>query len=98
MKKRYFILAIFIIITLFYLFYIIGTTKIRIIFEDLEPLKHNIPVYYNGFKLGRTTNIYPSKDYKSTMIDIRITLKNLELPANISAILRRKEGKSQIAH
>lgn len=96
MKKRYFILAIFIIITLFYLFYIIGTTKIRILFEDLEPLKHNLPVYYNGFKLGRTTNIYPSKDYKSTMIDIRITLKNLELPANTSAILRRKEKKDYI--
>lgn len=96
MLKKYFILALLIIVFLFYLFYIIGTTKITIHFEDLEPLKQHLPVYYNGFKLGHTTKVYPSKDYKSTMVDVRIVLKNLELPANISAIIRRKDKKDYI--
>ena len=96
MYKKYFIIAILITIFLFYLFYIIGTTKITIHFKDLEPLKEHLPVYYNGFKLGHTTGIYPSKDYKSTMVDIRIVLKKLKLPANTTAVLRRKEKKDYI--
>lgn len=96
MSKRYFIIAILVLIFLFYLFYIIGTTKITIHFEDLEPLKHHLPVYYNGFKLGHSTKVYPSRDYKSTMVDIRIVLKNLELPANTTATLRRKDKKDYI--
>jgi len=96
MYKKYFIFAILVIIFLFYLFYILGTTKITIHFKDLEPLKEHLPVYYNGFKLGHTTGIYPSRDYKSTMVDIRIVLKKLKLPANTTAVLRRKEKKDYI--
>ena len=96
MYKKYFIIGILVLIFLFYLFYILGTTKITIHFEDLEPLKQHLPVYYNGFKLGHTTKIYPDKDYKSTMVDIRIVLKNLQLPLNTTAILRRKDKKDYI--
>ena len=96
MLKKYLIPAILVIIFLFYLFYILGTTKIKIHFNDLEPLKGHLPVYYNGFKLGHTTSIYPSSDYKSTMVDIRIVLKKLKLPANTTAVLRRKEKKDYI--
>ena len=96
MSRKFFIMLILGVIFLFYLFYIIGTTKITIIFKDLEPLKEHLPVYYNGFKLGHTTGIYPSKDYKSTMVDIRIVLKKLKLPANTTAVLRRKEKKDYI--
>ena len=96
MYKKYFIIGILVIIFLFYLFYILGSTKIIIHFEDLEPLKQHLPVYYNGFKLGHTTKIYPDKDYKSTMIDIRIILIHLKLPANTSAVLRRKDKKDYI--
>lgn len=96
MYKKYFIIGILVIIFLFYLFYILGSTKIIIHFEDLEPLKQHLPVYYNGFKLGHTTKIYPDKDYKSTLVDIRIILKHLKLPANTSAVLRRKDKKDYI--
>ena len=96
MYKKYFIIAILVIIFLFYLFYILGTTKITIKFEDLEPLKQHLPVYYNGFKLGHTTSIYPSQDYKSMMVDIRVVLKRLKLPINTTAVLRRKEKKDYI--
>lgn len=96
MNKKYVIIGFFFVLALFYLFYIIGTTKITIHFKDLEPLKHHLPVYYNGFKLGHTTSVYPSKDYKSTMVDVRIKTKNLKLPVNTTAILRRKDKKDYI--
>ena len=96
MFRKYFIIAVLIIVFLFYLFYIIGTTKITIHFEDLEPLKQHLPVYYNGFKIGHTTKIYPDKDYKSTMVDTRLVLKKLVLPANTSAVIRRKDKKDYI--
>lgn len=96
MYKKYFIIAFLACVFLFYLFYIIGTTKITILFEDLEPLKQHLPVYYNGFKVGHTTSVYPSRDYKSTMVDARVVLKNLVLPANTTAILRRKDKKDYI--
>ena len=96
MYKKYFIYAVLVALILFYLFYIVGTTKITIHFKDLEPLRQHLPVYYNGFKLGHTTKVYPDKDYQSTMVDIRIVFKNLELPANTSAILRRKDKKDYI--
>lgn len=96
MYRKYIIISILVIIFLFYLFYIIGTTKVTIHFKDLEPLKEHLPVYYNGFKLGHTTKVYPSKDYKSTMVDTRIVLKNLKLPANTTATIRRKDKKDYI--
>ena len=96
MVKKYFIITILVLFFLFYLFYILGTTKITIHFEDLYPLKHHLPVYYNGFKLGHTTNVYPSKDFQTTLVDVRIRIKNLSLPANTSAIIRRKDKKDYI--
>ena len=96
MIKKYFIIITLGIVFLFYLFYLIGTTKITVQFEDLEPLKHHLPVYYNGFKLGHTTKVYPNRDYNSTMIDLRLVLKNIEFPDNTFAILKRKDKKDYI--
>ena len=81
---------------LFFIFYTIGTIKITIDFEDLEPFKYHLPVYYKGFRLGHTTKVRPDKDYKSTLVDTRIVLKNLTLPANTTAILKRKDKKDYI--
>ena len=96
MYKKYFAITLLVIVSLFYLFYVIGTTKITVCFKELEPFKHNIPVYYKGFKLGHTTKIYPGKDYKTTMVDMRILLKNLELPSNVTATMRRKDKNDYI--
>lgn len=89
---------IFIVSVLFllYLFYLIGSTRIIIHFKDLDPLREQLPVYYNGFKIGRSVKVYPDKDYKSTLVDIRVDLKKLKLPANTTATLRRKDKKDYI--
>ncbi len=96
MNKNFLILSILIIVFLFYLFYILGTTKITVHFNKLDPFKHHLPVYYNGFKLGHTTKVYPSQDYQSTMVDLRIVPKHLILPSNTTATLRRKDKKDYI--
>ncbi|MBO5738899.1 hypothetical protein J6R97_06120 [bacterium] len=89
---------IFIVSVLFllYLFYLIGSTRIIIHFKDLDPLRERLSVYYNGFKIGRSIKIYPDKDYKSTLMDIRVDLRKLRLPANTTATLRRKDKKDYI--
>ncbi len=94
-KHLYFYITIATII-LVSLFYIIGTIRITAEFSELEPFKHNIPVYYKGFKLGNTTKIKPGADYQTTLVDMRIKYKGIQLPINTSAIIRRKDKKDYI--
>lgn len=96
MNKKFLVYFVLLIVFLFYLFYLFGTTKITVHFEKLEPFKHHLPVYYNGFKLGHTTKVYPDKDYKSTLVDLRIIPKNIFLPSNITAVLKRKDKKDYV--
>ena len=96
MDKKHIIIFILGISLAIYLLYIICTTKITIHFEDFEPFKHHLPVYYNGFKLGHTTKVYPSEDYRATLVDTRLLMKKLKLPANSYAVLRRKDKKDYI--
>ena len=96
MNKKRILIFILGLILINYLLYLICTTKITIQFEDFEPFKHNLPVYYNGFKLGHTTKIYPSNDYRTTMVDTRLLMKKLKLPVNTYAVLRRKDKKDYI--
>ena len=60
--------------------YLLGTIRITASFKELEPFKHNIPVYYKGFRLGKTTQIHPGEDYQTTLIDMRIKNKGVKLP------------------
>lgn len=96
MTKKFIFIFITAIITLHYIFYLLGTIRITAQFEELEPFKHNLPVYYKGFRLGKTTKIYPSDNYIITNVDMRLKDKDLHLPANITATLKRKDKKEYI--
>ncbi len=65
-------------------------TYITIQFDELEPFEANMPVYYKGFKIGRTHAIKPSKDFKHTYIQAVITYKDLNLPKNTTAIVKKR--------
>ena len=54
-------------------------------FTELGPLYKKMPVYYKGYKIGNTSTIKPSKDYKATLVTIVFYPDDLKLPANISA-------------
>lgn len=96
MNKKYIFFGIILVITLHYIFYLLGTIRITAQFEELEPFHSNLPVYYKGFRLGKTTKIYPSDNYIITNVDMRLKSKDLHLPANVTATLKRKDKKEYI--
>ncbi|MBQ4114972.1 hypothetical protein IJD34_06165 [bacterium] len=96
MNKKYIFIGLLIVVALHYVFYLLGTIKITARFKELEPFRHNIPVYYKGFRLGSTTKVHPGEDYRTTLIDMRIKSKNLQLPANTEIVIRRKDKKDYI--
>lgn len=81
-------------ILLIFAFYIwvkmLTNTYITIQFDELEPFEANMPLYYKGFKVGRTRSIEPSKDFKHTLIRAVIDYNDLKLPKNTTAIVKKR--------
>ena len=93
--KKFIIVLILIIttITSYFIYDKITHTNIVIKFEDLEPLEKKLPIYLKGFKIGKTTKIYPDKDFQNTYVKIKLKSKRLNLPKNITAkIVKGKIG------
>ncbi len=65
-------------------------------FDELEPFDKQMNVYYKGFKIGKTTKIYPDEDYKNTYIKLKITPHNIKLPKNIVAKIKKKRTKEYV--
>lgn len=66
-------------------------------FEDLEPFERQMNVYYKGFKVGKTTKIYPDEDYIHTYLKLKIFPHNIKLPNNIIAKIKRNKNKEYIS-
>lgn len=81
---------IFIILALFIWIKMLTNTYITIQFDELEPFEANMPLYYKGFKVGRTRSIEPSKDFKHTLIKAVIDYSGLKLPKNTTAIVKKR--------
>lgn len=96
MDKRRIFIGVVIVVALHYVFYLLGTIKVTAHFEELEPFPNNLPVYYKGFRMGRTVKIYPGENYRTTYIDMRLKNKNLHLPQNVTVILKRKDKKDYV--
>lgn len=87
------ILLIFIISTCFFIYDKTSHINIIVKFNDLEPLERSLPVYLKGFRIGKTTKVYPDKDFQNTYISLKLNSKNFNLPKNISAkIVKGKIG------
>lgn len=82
-------------VMLIFLFYVwirmLTNTYITIQFDKLEPFEANMPVYYKGFKVGRTRNIKPSKDFKHTYISVVLNYDGLKLPKNTTAVVKKRD-------
>jgi len=69
-------------------------TYVTIQFEEARPVSHRMPVYYKGFKIGRTLHMRPSRDYKTTLLYVELNPQNIRLPINITATLNREKRKT----
>ncbi len=79
------------IISGYYMYQKLAYLNILVKFDELEPFEKQMNVYYKGFKIGKTTKIYPDKDYKNTYLRLKIHPHNIKLPENITAKIQKKQ-------
>lgn len=70
-----------------YMYYTAFYVVIR--FNELGPLTKNMTAYYNGFKIGKITNIGPDSDFKHTLVKVNFTSKEVNLPRNTTVYVER---------
>lgn len=63
-------------------------TYIRAEFKKMDPMPPRMGVYYKGYKLGTTTKLKISKDFKTTFLYITLNQRGLHLPKNITARIK----------
>ena len=84
------ITLILLIITLcFVVFYYFNHTYIKAEFNNLDPMPDKRGVYYKGYKLGTTSKVKISKDFKTTYLFITLNQRGLELPKNITVSIKQ---------
>lgn len=64
-------------------------TYIKAEFKDMDPMPDRMGVYYKGYKLGTTSKVKISKDFKTTYLFITLNQRGLELPKNITASIKQ---------
>ncbi len=70
---------------------------IKVRFKELGPIYSSMPVYYKGYKIGKTKRVKPSEDYKYTIVQVILYPENLSLPRNIGAKVKKLDnGKDYI--
>lgn len=80
--------AIFFIIIALAAFDFLTHTYIKAEFRKTDPMPAKMGVYFQGYKLGSTTKLNISKDFKKTYLYITLNQSGLHLPKNIQAEVR----------
>ncbi|MDR1167902.1 MAG: hypothetical protein LBK53_03290 [Heliobacteriaceae bacterium] len=66
-------------------------------FNELGPVSRSMPVYYKGFRIGKTGRITPGLDFKSTSVKIIFNSDMSLLPENVTAKVRKFDGGDKSA-
>ncbi len=97
MNRIYLIILIVTISIIGYLLYNkLAFLNIIVKFDNLEPVDKQMSVYYKGFKIGKTTKIYPDKNYQNTYLKLKISPHNINLPDNITAKVKKNTLNSYL--
>jgi len=88
------LLFILICVTAFYLYERHYGYFITAKFSESGPLYKNMPVFYKGYKIGKTRKIILSKDYKSTLVIIKLFPENPKLPEDIVAKVKKQDSRA----
>lgn len=94
MNKIYITILLITLITLgIFLYNKLAFLNVVVKFDELEPFDKQMNVYYKGFKIGKTTKIYPDDEYKNTYIKLKISPHDIKLPSNIVAKIKKRKTK-----
>ena len=98
MKKHLTILIlILILLSTWWLYREINSTKITVSFKELRPTQNRLNVYYKGIKIGRAKEIRHSNDYHNTLLRVQLYGRNHKLPTNTKVYLKKQiQGKRHI--
>lgn len=74
----------------FHLFDVITRTYISADFVNLRPTRQKLYVYFKGYQIGRVLKIEPVSDYTSSSVKMVLYPRDLFLPSNTTAVLKKE--------
>lgn len=86
------LILIFFVISGYFLYEHFSYTNILVKFDKLEPFEKQMNVYFKGFKVGKTTKIYPNNDYTNTFLKVKLKTKQARFPSNIKVNIKKKKS------
>ena len=92
--KFLFWLLIFILVLIVIANYL-NHTYIKAEFNKMDPIPSKMGVYYKGYKLGSTSRLRISKDFKKTYLDITLNQRGLHLPKNIRVKIKKYDNETK---
>lgn len=92
--KFLFWLLIFILVLIVIANYL-NHTYIKAEFNKMDPIPSKIGVYYKGYKLGSTSRLRISKDFKKTYLYITLNQRGLHLPKNIRVKIKKYDNETK---
>lgn len=97
---KYIILAlmlIFVSIISFIAYQRVFNYQITAVFKELEPIHKSMPVFYKGYKIGRTGKVSLSNDFKYTSMKITLYPRKLSLPLNVEIKIKKLDTRKGYA-
>ena len=70
-------------------------TYIKAEFNKMDPIPSKMDVYYKGYKLGSTSRLRISKDFKKTYLYITLNQRGLHLPKNIRVKIKKYDNETK---
>lgn len=92
--KFLFWLLIFILVLIVIANYL-NHTYIKAEFNKMDPIPSKMGVYYKGYKLGSTSRLRISKDFKKTYLFITLNQRGLHLPKNIRVKIKKYDNETK---
>lgn len=92
--KFLFWLLIFILVLIVIANYL-NHTYIKAEFNKMDPIPSKMGVYYKGYKLGSTSKLRISKDFKKTYLYITLNQRGLHLPKNIRVKIKKYDNETK---
>lgn len=96
--RKYFVILIvfFLIVSAVFLYRHFSYVNVIVKFDKLEPFDKQMNVYFKGFKMGRTVNIYPDKNFQNTYLRLRLNRGKISLPSNSTVQIRKVKSGSYV--